>query len=373
MREKRGKMECKHFQVCGSCNLCEYSYSKQLEIKKATLFGLLNKDATAFVSPDSHYRSRAEFKVWHEGERCYYAMGNMAKDGVVLIEECPKVIKPIEDRMWEMLKLINSSPILKNKLFGVEFLASTIDEVLVTLLYHKKLDEDWFQEAKGLEAKLDIAVIGRSKKEKIVLSKESVTQNLNIDGNNFWYLYYDGGFTQPNPFVNEQMISWACAKASSVDHGDLLESYCGLGNFTLPLSRYFTKVLATEVSKRSIYNAKENCKLNKIDNISFVRLSSEELTQALNKQRVFTRLEGVDIASFDFSCVLVDPPRAGLDRDTLELISQIEHIIYISCNPETLARDLEILQDTHEVIDFAMFDQFPHTKHIESGLFLKLK
>jgi len=82
-------------------------------------------------------------------------------------------------------------------------------------------------------------------------------------------------------------------------------------------------------------------------------------------------LRGVDINSYNFSTVLVDPPRAGLDIDTIDLVSKIENIIYISCNVETLKRDLETLIKTHRVEKVALFDQFPYTNHIESGIFLR--
>jgi tRNA (uracil-5-)-methyltransferase len=95
------------------------------------------------------------------------------------------------------------------------------------------------------------------------------------------------------------------------------------------------------------------------------------MTEALNGERDFTRLKDIDLKSYNFSTVLVDPPRAGLDEGTIELISNIENIIYISCNPETLARNLEILTKTHKVKKAAMYDQFPHTEHVESGVFLQ--
>ena len=97
------------------------------------------------------------------------------------------------------------------------------------------------------------------------------------------------------------------------------------------------------------------------------------MTQALNKSRRFTRLKEIDLDSYNFSTVLVDPPRAGLDSDTIRLISEIKNIIYISCNPETLARDLESLTKSHHIEESAIFDQFPHTHHIESGVFLVKK
>jgi tRNA (uracil-5-)-methyltransferase len=238
------------------------------------------------------------------------------------------------------------------------------------MLYHRKLDETWSKEAKLLESELASKIMGRSRKQKVILSDEFVTEKLDIDGKTFTYVQYESGFTQPNPVVNVKMIEWAVAQAKKVGYGDFLESYCGLGNFTLPLSHYFDKVLATEISKRSIHAALENCTLNNVDNITFARLASEEMTEALNGVRAFSRLKDIDLKSYNFSTVLVDPPRAGLDEDTIELISNIENIIYISCNPETLARDLETLTKTHEVKEVAMYDQFPYTEHVESGVFL---
>ena len=371
-------LTCKHFGTCGSCGLYDTSYEAQLSDKEkrvSTLLSPFYKDKLeVFNSPTSHYRARAEFRIWHEGERCDYAMGNITKDGAINIEECPKVIEAIEKRMWKLLEKINNSQeVLKRKLFAVEFLATTIDECLITLLYHRKLDDTWNEEAKFLEGELDCKIMGRSRKQKMILSDEFVTEKLDIDGKIFTYMQYESGFTQPNPVVNVKMIEWAIKEAKKVGYGDFLESYCGLGNFTLPLSHYFDKVLATEISKRSIHAALENCKLNGVENITFARLASEEMTEALNGVREFERLKDIDLNSYNFSTVLVDPPRAGLDEGTIELISKLENIIYISCNPETLARDLKTLTQTHTVTDAAIYDQFPHTGHVESGVFLVKK
>jgi len=385
---QREAMTCKHFGSCGSCGLYELSYEEQLKQKEERVSGLLapfyDEKLEVFDSPTSHYRARAEFRIWHEGDRCDYAMGKMPVDGLrekgaINIEECPKVSVAIEKRMWKLLDIIHDSQeVLKNRLFAVEFLSTTTDECLITMLYHRKLDDAWSEEAKALESELDCKVMGRSRKQKVILSDEFVTEKLHIDGKTVTYVQYESGFTQPNPVVNVKMIEWAIKQAQKVSngkvgHGDFLESYCGLGNFTLPLSHYFEKVLATEISKGSIKAAQENCILNNITNITFARLASEEMTEALNGKRAFERLKDIDLKAYNFSTVLVDPPRAGLDVGTIELISSIENIIYISCNPETLARDLEILSKTHDVKYAAMYDQFPHTSHVESGVFLQNK
>jgi len=130
-------------------------------------------------------------------------------------------------------------------------------------------------------------------------------------------------------------------------------------------------VLATEISKTSIKSAKTNCELNNINNIEFIRMSSEEFVEAKNKVREFTRLKDIDLDSYKFSTLFLDPPRAGLDVTTTKLAQNFEQIIYISCNPQTLHRDLETLTKTHTIEKFALFDQFAYSNHIESGAILK--
>ncbi len=152
---------------------------------------------------------------------------------------------------------------------------------------------------------------------------------------------------------------------------DLLELYCGHGNFTIPLAAKFNRVLASEISKSSIANARINCELNGVCNAQFVRLSADELMSAFARRREFERLKGIDIFSYDFSHVLIDPPRAGLEPSVIDFIKDFQNLIYISCNPQTLFENLRSLCDTHEVRRFAIFDQFAHTEHIECGVLLR--
>ncbi|RZI81367.1 MAG: tRNA (uridine(54)-C5)-methyltransferase TrmA, partial [Pseudomonas sp.] len=91
---------------------------------------------------------------------------------------------------------------------------------------------------------------------------------------------------------------------------------------------------------------------------------------ALNEVRPFRRLQGIDLKSYQFGTVFVDPPRAGMDPDTCELTRRFERILYISCNPETLAANIAQLHDTHRIERCALFDQFPYTHHMESGVLL---
>ncbi len=366
-------MNCRHFGRCGSCSSYDLEYEEALNIKKIRVLELIGSyignELEVFKSPNSAHRARAEFKIWHKEGIAHYAMSNIDKNGVELLSQCPKVIEPISDIWEELLKYINSVEILKHKLFSLEYLGSLNGELLVTLIYHKKLDSSWEISAKELQDKFNISLIGRARKQKIVLDKGYIEETLDIDSITYRYRYYEGGFTQPNPYINKEMISWA--KECIKDNGDdFLEAYCGLGNFTIVLSKYFKKVLATEISSNSIKAAKENCILNNINNIEFVRLNAEETASALNKDREFRRLKDIELDDYNFSTILVDPPRAGLDESSLKLAQKFKYIVYISCNPTTLARDLEELNKTHRVIKSAMFDQFPYTTHIESGVYL---
>ena len=102
-------------------------------------------------------------------------------------------------------------------------------------------------------------------------------------------------------------------------------------------------------------------------------MSAEEFTQEMNKEREFRRLKEIDLDSYDFQTVLVDPPRAGLDEESVKMIQAYDNIIYISCNPETLKQNVEMLSDTHSIERYAVFDQFPYTHHVESGVLLRRK
>ncbi|MBE0514185.1 tRNA (uridine(54)-C5)-methyltransferase TrmA [Sulfurimonas sp.] len=368
-------MNCKYFGECGACIVYEGGYEHQLSLKVD-----LNKDRfkpyydggiSVFRSPQSHYRSRSEFKIRHKDDELYYAMNHVNKSGIVFVDECPQVSEPIAALMPKLLNAIKKYDI-GFKLFGADFLSSTTGEIVVSLLYHRKLDDSWREIAKKIASELGIYIIGRSRGRKLVVGQDYVTEHLDVDVMEFRFNYVENSFTQPNSKVNEQMVSWAL-KNLPKSESDLLELYCGAGNFTIPFSLKFRKVLATEISKSSINAAKANMSLNGVQNIEFVRMSVEEFVQALDGVREFNRMRDVDIDSYNIKTIFVDPPRSGMDEATCEFASRYDTILYISCNPETLARDLESLCKTHSVAEMALFDQFPYTHHAEMGVRLVKK
>ena len=363
-------MDCKYFGECGACVVYENGYVQQLnqklELNKERFAAYFDGNISVFKSPESHYRSRSEFKIWHEGDEIHYGMNHIEKKGVVLVDECPQVNQHILALMPKLLIAIKEREI-GFKLFGADFLSSSSGEIVVSLLYHRKLDSEWQEEATQIANDLGIYIIGRSRKQKVIVGQDYITETLHIDGNEYKFNHIENSFTQPNPRVNEQMISWAM-NHFSLASGDLLELYCGAGNFTIPFAKIFNKVLATEISKSSINAAKTNMQLNSVENIEFVRMSVEEFVQALDGVREFRRMKDIDISSYNIKSIFVDPPRSGMDEESCRFASRHEHILYISCSPETLVRDLEILTLTHDIVDMAIFDQFPYTHHVEMGV-----
>ena len=370
-------MNCEYFGKCASCVLYDKSYDEQLNFKlqreKERFSDFTTIDFDIIKSEEKAFRNRAEFRIWWEkdengSEILSYAMNDFNKN-ILEINSCQIVSAHIQKIMPKLLDLLMSELTLSYKLFAVEFLDSSTNDMLVTLIYHKKLDDNWNELAKTIEEKLNIKVMGRSRKQKIVLSSESINETLTINNQNFKFAYQEGGFTQPNTNVNIQMIEWVLNNIETSSN-DLCELYCGGGNFTIPLSTKFNKVLATEISKTSIKSALKNCELNNINKIGFIRMSAEEFVQGLQEVRTFNRLKDVNLKDYNFDTIFMDPPRSGLDDTTRALAKDFEQIIYISCNPETLHRDLKELTNTHEIVRFALFDQFAYTNHIESGIIL---
>ncbi|AQZ34973.1 tRNA (uridine(54)-C5)-methyltransferase TrmA [Pseudomonas sp. LPH1] len=351
------------------------TYDAQLAEKKARLVELLAPfgapEPAVFDSPREHYRMRAEFRLWREdGQRHYAMFAPGDKHTPILLDDFPIASLRINELMPRLRAAWQASEALSFKLFQVEFLTTLAGDALITLAYHRPLDDVWQAEAEKLAAELNVSLVGRSRGQRLVIGRDYVEEELTVAGRSFRYRQPEGAFTQPNGKVCEKMLGWAYDVLGERDD-DLLELYCGNGNFTLPLATRVRRVLATEISKTSVNAALANLADNGVNNVELVRLSAEELTQALNEVRPFRRLAGIDLKSYEFGSVFVDPPRAGMDPDTCELTRRFERILYISCNPETLAANIAQLNDTHKVTRSALFDQFPYTHHMEAGVLLE--
>lgn len=350
-------------------------YSEQLVAKVAQVQQLLNEfsppQAEVFSSSTEHYRLRAEFRIWHNGDDIYHAMFDPQSRDKIRIDYFPVACRTIADFMPVLLQQIQFNHELRYKLYQVDYLATLSGELLVSLIYKRPLSNSWLEQAKALtdklSAKYNVKFIGRSRKQKLMVSTDYVTEQFELDGKKLQYQQVEGSFTQPNGEVNRKMLAWAkriCADLS----GDLLELYCGNGNFSIALAPCFNQVVATEISRTSIKSAQYNIALNQTNNLQVLQMSAEDVAAALQQG---DQLKHISLANMQLNTVLVDPPRAGLDSETEQLVSRFSNIIYISCNPLTLAQNLQQLHKTHDIVQLAVFDQFPYTHHIETGVWLR--
>lgn len=355
-------------------NIEKLGYEEGLALKKesflkdfAPLIGELQNTYEISKSPVIGFRNRAELSIFRENGELFYAMHEGRKK--YIIKELFFVDLKIQEFMPRLLKDINESQVLKEKLFAVEFLA-TKTQLSVTLIYHKKIKE-YEEEFSKYAKEKNLNLIIRSRKQKLVFGDEELKQSLIYAGGKLNFTYTNDSFIQPNTHINEAMMSYIYNILKTSKNQDLLELYCGFGNFTLPFARLFDKVLATEISKENIRLANINKSQNYILNVDFIRLSADEVKQALSKARDFYRLKDINLESYTFSHILLDPPRAGLGSDICDQAKDFSNIIYISCNPKSLKEDLTSLLKTHDITHIRGFDQFAFTPHLENILILK--
>ena len=306
------------------------------------------------LSPTYGYRSRCEFGYKNNFYTMYSPLGE-----IVYLNTFAIARPSIQALMPKLLNQINKSNVLKTKLFQINFRTNRKNRVLVSLIYHKLLDD----EIKGLADKianiLDISINLRSKNNLYSTHCDILEDDIKHLETIFYQT--DQSFYQPNHFHMPEMVTKAMSFIK--DPKDLLELYCGSGTFSLPMRKLFNKIFATESNRQSIRCLKKSINEQNIKNIFHARLSAEEVSELFNG-RIFTRMQGINISDFNFSHVLVDPPRAGLDENVIKLINKFENIIYVSCNYQTYSRDIKNLS-SFKIKNIEFFDQFPNTKHLE--------
>ena len=311
------------------------------------------------LSPSTSFRSRCEFSY----EKNYYVMHDINEK--IYIKTFKDASLDIQNLMPVLLKRINENNEVNHKLFQVNFRSNQHNKIMVTLIYHKIIDKSLINLVNQISEDLKVNIIIRSKNYKyetkgLYLDDSLIYKNLKI-------YQTDNTFTQSNKYLVDKMIFKVIDFIENPD--DLLELYCGIGTFTIPLSFIFNKVLATENNRNSIKCLNKSLKENNISNIHNARLSSDEVSE-LFKGKIFNRMNSKSISDFNFSHILLDPPRSGLTEDVINLASNFKNIIYVSCNSETYARDIKLLE-SHEIDKVELYDQFPNKNHLEIVSLLK--
>eukprot|EP00939_MAST-03C_sp_MAST-3C-sp1_P001324 g1324.t1 len=295
------------------------------------------------------------------------------------VETSPHASRTISKAMPHFIStLAASTDEMSRGIEAVHYLATLSGDLLITMIYgSRSLDEKmWARNASVFRDALEralrrkrVGLIGRSKGKRVVLDRDFAEETLILrDARILRYDVVEGAFSNPNGRVNERVLDWLCRQVKGFGIGNrgnarLLELYCGCGNHTVAIAPFFESVVAVEIDRKLCETANRNLARNGCSDVAHVfRIDSEKFwTKDFQAPPKF--------GSFD--AVLVDPPRAGLDRKTLRACASFEHVLYISCKPASLKRDLTELTKSHEVVSMGVFDHFASTRHIECGCLLR--
>ena len=331
-------------------------------------------------SASTEHRSRCRFHVLRDanGALTYATWTNGAPRAVG--DDFPCAIGAIRAVMGATLRACERSAVLGGGLEAAHFLASAESgRVLVTLVYSTPIDEAWLVEARRVLANdrelVSVELIGRSKGVALRTAGDSVVEEYALrDGTRLRYRHREGAFSNPNRSITIATMDFLreCAQLiGDVGAGsNLLELYCGNANHTCALAPMFKRVVAIEINPDLVEAARESLEMNNVSNVEVVLADSQKFSKRMLAGK-FQDASGNRILLDDFSVVLVDPPRAGLDPDTLALVSRVDHILYVSCGPDNLLKNIREGLRSHVVEQLIVLDHFPNTRHVEVAVYMR--
>ena len=392
--EYRTDADCSDFPKCGGCNLRHIKYDYTLKVKKAKvencLYKALNRklkvnDVIGMDNP-LNYRNKLQYPVGL-GKDNNPVMGVYSErtHNIVPVQNCfiqNEECNKIANKIFKFIKENNISVYNEQTLKGtvrhiVIRIGVKTNEVLVTLV----VNDNNFKKEKELVEYLT----AKYPNIKSVV-KNYNTKNTNVIlGNQNEIIYGKGyihdilgdykfkisplSFYQVNPIQTEILygtaIKYAYADTEHTQKNNIaLDLYCGIGTIGIFASKYFKKVYGIEIVEQAIEDAKENAKINKVDNAEFICGDVEfAFDELINKKKIIP------------TAIIVDPPRKGLDEKTIQNILKIkpEKLVYISCNPATMVRDIAKTEGVYVAEKIQPVDMFPYTSSVECVAVLKLK
>lgn len=367
---------CPLFTSCGGCNWQHISYQEQCKQKEQIFADTLWRTARidrekikpilTALSPFA-YRQRIQLKVSYKGGRLSLGFHRRSSHHVIDIKDrCEIAAEPLNLAMPAIRELIYSAPEPGN-ISQVE-LASSSDGSVSALFHYSGSCPEMFARhlaatQNGLSTIHSVSMLaGNGKRLQHIHGLEKLKYLVpSSQGGELELCYSPDSFSQVNFAQNRAIIETVLEFCSKVKPVSVLDLYCGNGNFSLPLAGMAGKVLGFEYSAKSVFSAEYNAAVNGIKNASYVCMDS-----AAGIDRLVKDSELCDL-------VIMDPPRAGAD-EVSRIISSTgaSHLIYVSCDPPTLGRDLATLATAgFEVITVQPVDMFPQTYHLESVTFLK--
>lgn len=363
----RVKPMCPHFGVCGGCSLQHLAGEAQLRAKQKTLQENLrrigNVEPIRFLEPISGpptgYRRRARLGVrFVKGKgRVLAGFRERFSSFVADIESCPVLAGPADALVKPIAELIGALS-LRQRVPQVEISVGDNRTALVFRVLDDPTDAD-LDEFRRFREQHDVDVyLQRGGLDTVeALDGLSTPLEYTLPGFELTFRFLPTDFIQVNADINRQMVSKAIELLSPGSDDNVLDLFCGLGNFTLPIARSGAVVVGIEGDETLVERARKNAAGNAVGGVEF------------HVANLFADCEDLEWANRKYDAVLLDPPRAGA-REILPVIARSEarRVVYVSCNPGTLARDVGILVDQYgfQLEGAGVMDMFPHTAHIES-------
>lgn len=386
---KRQEADCNTYKRCGGCNLRHIKYEETLNLKRNIVQNLIDKTLeekviakeTIGMEKPFFYRNKAQYPVgYNKNGEIITGVYAARTHEIIELKSCA-IQMPISQEIAKfVINFMKENGItayneetgkgaIRHIVVKVGLHTNEVMYVLVTnerkILREEKLVEELrknFPEIKTIVKNIN------QKNTNVIMGSENEV----LYGNgyiqdklgDFVFNISPLSFYQINPIQTEKLYNLAIEKANLNKEDIVLDLYCGIGTIGTFASPYVKKVYGIEIVDQAIKDAKENAKLNKIENIEFYCGDVEEvLENVLNKENIVPNV------------VFVDPPRKGLDKHTIQNILNLkpERFIYISCNPATLMRDLKELEKDYAIQEIQPLDMFPFTSHVETVSVLTLK
>ncbi|WP_117235701.1 23S rRNA (uracil(1939)-C(5))-methyltransferase RlmD [Vibrio maerlii] len=357
---------CPHYNECGGCNMQHLNHDKQIESKSQTLSQLFVKFAhesipleSPILSPELKYRRRARVALFVDKKNRQFQFGFRKKQSkqIVNVENCPV----LDERLNEMLPELRACLSQFKNPTDLGHLELIFDgqQRIVMLRHLKPLVNKDKQALLAVCEKYQSALFLMPTNDTL----EQVSgQVCSYSETCFPIEFQPNHFIQVNQEVNQKMVAqaldWLDLKATD----RVLDLFCGVGNFTVPMASKVESVVGVEGIDAMVEQASQNAEANQCDNAKFYQANLE------------LPLVNQEWAKDKFNKILLDPARAGASG-IVDQLSELgaDQVVYVSCNPATLARDSQsILEQGFELKKLGMMDMFPHTSHLESmALFVK--
>ncbi len=331
----RVDVKCKYYNICGGCNISHLKEKLQEEFKENKI-----KELSRFIDIKDYnkieysnlYNYRNKIVIHIDKDRL--GLYKNKSNELVEIDKCLLVNNKINDVIKVLKEVIKNELNLKSATIK---LGNITEEVMLIL-------EGVIEDYNMLLNTVDVLIINN----KVVTKKDYI---ISIIGNKKYKISKDS-FFQVNPSITEKIYNEIRNNIKKLNSKNVLDLYCGTGTIGIYIADLVDKVIGIEVVSDAIEDARYNKKINNIDNIIF------------KLGKVEDKIKEIDI---NIDAIIVDPPRIGLHKKVIEVINKIKpkNIIYISCNPNTLVRDLKLLENAYNIEHIKPYDMFPNTYHVE--------